>query len=292
MAWCPISSIDTGSSRCVSCSSRASNGRERLVSEVFRPAATTELWCARLADAAFAKHAGSALEKLAVVETANAEEEALAIAIALREAVAEAGTTAALVTPDRALARRVLAALARWTIAVDDSGGDALADTPAGVFARLSAEAALGGLAPVTLLALLKHPLTRLGAPAGSHARGIAVLEQAVLRGPRPRPGTDGLARALAALRAELAKLRRRERSDLHPSDPRTRLRDDELQAAADLVVELIAALAPLECLRDAAHPFAELAAHHRNIIASLSDDGTGVPAAFAGVDGTALAGM
>ena len=58
-----------------------------------------------------------------------------------------------------------------------------------------------------------------------------------------------------------IAKLRRRERSDLHPSDPRTRLRDDELQAAADLVVELIAALATLECLRDAAHPFAELAA-------------------------------
>mgnify|MGYP003693810705 CR=1 FL=1 len=54
-----------------------------------------------------------------------------------------AGKTAALVTPDRALARRVLAALARWNITVDDSGGDALADTPAGVFARLAAEAAL-----------------------------------------------------------------------------------------------------------------------------------------------------
>ena len=46
-------------------------------------------------------------------------------------------------TPDRALARRVLAALARWNVPVDDSGGDALADTPAGVFARLAAEAAL-----------------------------------------------------------------------------------------------------------------------------------------------------
>ena len=53
--------------------------------------------------------------------------------------------TAALVTPDRALARRVLAALARWNVAVDDSGGDALPDTPAGIFARLAAEAALGG---------------------------------------------------------------------------------------------------------------------------------------------------
>ena len=41
---------------------------------------------------------------------------------------------------------------------------------------------------------LLKHPLLRLGAAAGAHARAIAALERAVLRGPRPRPGTAGLA--------------------------------------------------------------------------------------------------
>ena len=88
-----------------------------------------------------------ALDSLAMIEAANAEEEALAIAVALREAVETPDKTAALVTPDRALARRVVAALARWHVAVDDSGGDSLADTPAGVFARLAAEAALGGLA-------------------------------------------------------------------------------------------------------------------------------------------------
>src|SRR6185436_1671915 len=117
----------------------------------------------------------------------SAEEEALAIAIALREAMEVPGKTAALVTPDRALARRVLAALERWNVMVDDSGGDTLADTTAGVFARLVAEAALEGLTPVTLLALLKHPLLRLGAGAGAHAQTIAVIEQAVLRGPRPK---------------------------------------------------------------------------------------------------------
>src|SRR5436190_23725032 len=207
------------------------HGRERTTSEALRPAAMSELWQERLTSADFAVRADTAMTSVAVIEAANAEEEALAVAVALREAVEVPGKIAALVTPDRALARRVLAALARWNVPVDDSGGDALSDTPAGVFARLAAEAALDGLPPVTLLALLKHPLTRLGVPAGTHARTIAVLEQAVLRGPRPRPGTDGLARALAALRAELAKLRRRERSDLHPSDPRTRLRDDELQA-------------------------------------------------------------
>ena len=97
-----------------------------------------------------------------MIEAANAEEEALAIAVALREAMETPGKTAALVTPDRPLARRVLAALARWDVPVDDSGGDPLADTPAGVFARLAAETALNGLPPVTLLALLKHPLCGL----------------------------------------------------------------------------------------------------------------------------------
>src|SRR5262249_59673564 len=121
--------------------------------------------------------------------------------------------TAALVTPDRALARRVLAALERWNVAVDDSGGDALAETSAGLFARLAAEAALGGVAPVALLALIKHPLLRLGAAARAHARTIAVPENAGLRGPRPRPGTAGLAGTLAVRPPAPGKLRRRQAS-------------------------------------------------------------------------------
>ena len=145
--------------------------RELIVSEALRPAATTEHWQQRaktgeFADAADAGHRAAS----AMIEAANAEEEALAIAVALRETLETPGKTAALVTPDRALARRVAAALSRWHVAVDDSAGVSLADTGAGVFARLAAEAALGGLEPVTLLALLKHPLLRLGAAKGSHA--------------------------------------------------------------------------------------------------------------------------
>src|SRR5262249_35464681 len=151
-------------------------------------------------------------------------EEALAIAICLREAVETPHKTAALITPDRALARRVLAALERWKIAVDDSGGDALADTSAGRFARLAAAAALSGLSPVALLALARPPPARPGPAEGPHARAIGPREKAVLRGPRPRPGSAGLAPALAAFRAELAKLRQGEASALHPSDPRASL--------------------------------------------------------------------
>src|SRR5205085_2026711 len=109
--------------------------------------------------------------------------------------------SAALVTPDRALARRVGAALGRWNLEFDDSGGDALMETSAGIFARLAAEAAAKGLEPPTLLALLKHPLLRLG---GAHRRGIETLEMALLRGTRPQAATSGLARDFARFRDEL----------------------------------------------------------------------------------------
>ena len=263
-----------------------SSGRERLVSEVLRPAATTDMWRRTAADPKFGAAAKAALETITVIEAANAEEEALAIAVALREAVHD-HKTAALVTPDRALGRRVLAALARWNIAAEDSSGDSLTDTPAGVFARLAAEAALGGLAPVTLLALLKHPLLRLGTNDPKHA--VATIERAVLRGPRPRRGTDGLARALAVFRAQLEKFRRKEPVDLHPSDPRIGLTDGELAAAAELVGRLGGALAPLESVSKSSLPLSELAERHRAVLAALSlQDRHEI--AFSGSDGVKLA--
>ena len=133
------------------------------------------------------------MDKLAVVEAPNPEMEALAIAVAMREA-RHLDKSAALVTPDRALARRVTAALGRWNLEFDDSGGDALMETSAGIFARLTAEAATKGLEPPTLLALLKHPLLRLGGAHGALKRGIEVLEFALLRGTRPQAGSSGLA--------------------------------------------------------------------------------------------------
>ena len=100
--------------------------RERLVSEALRPAATTERWRRSRMRDGFETRAEPALADVGMIEAANAEEEALAIAVALREAVETPDKTAALVTPDRALARRVVAALERWNVAADDSGGDAL----------------------------------------------------------------------------------------------------------------------------------------------------------------------
>jgi ATP-dependent helicase/nuclease subunit B len=232
-----------------------------------RPAGATERWQASLAAQGFAAHADAALGTIAVIEAANAEEEALAIAVALREAVETPDRTAALVTPDRALARRVQAALARWNVPVDDSRGELLAETPAGVFARLVAEAALGGLEPVELLAMLKHPLCRLDALAAS------TLERAILRGPRLRSGSSGLSRALTNFRDT--------RDSLHGSDSRRAITDAEIDAAAELVARLTDAIAPLEKLPAGARSFAAIAAEHRKVIEALGCDTAELGKAF-----------
>ncbi|MFN3658249.1 MAG: double-strand break repair protein AddB [Pseudolabrys sp.] len=254
----------------------AAYGREALVSEALRPAATTEHWQLSRSRADFGTAADAALASIGLIETANAEEEALAIAVAIREGLEARDKRIALVTPDRALARRVVAALERWRVAVDDSGGDPLTDTQAGRFARLAAEAALKGLEPVTLLALLKHPLLRLGAAASAHDAATAALERALLRGPRPKPGTQALAESLVHFRGA--------RGSLHASDPRRQITDEEIDTAADLVARLGAALAPLESLRADDSPLATFAKCHRDVIAALSDG-----AAFEGHDGKAL---
>src|SRR5262249_61862529 len=89
----------------------AAHRRDRYVCEALRPAAATDAW-KQLAGGGIPWIDG-ALEGVAVVEAANAEEEALAIAISLREAIETSHKTAALVTPDPPLGRPVPAALER-----------------------------------------------------------------------------------------------------------------------------------------------------------------------------------
>lgn len=264
--------------------------RERMISEAMRPAQTTEQWRTRLDTDGFAAVADAAFKDVIVVEAANVEEEALAIAVALREAVATPDKTAALATPDRTLARRVVAALARWNVPVYESGGDRLPDTPAGVFARLATDAAISHLAPVPLLALLKHPLLRLGRPQGGWARGIVALERAILRGPRPRAGSDGLAHALATFLSELARHKAGERDVFHRSDSRLTIAETDLAAATELVAALQTALTPLESAGIETLTLAQFAERHRDAVAALSQDDEGVPVVFAGQDGYALA--
>lgn len=135
------------------------------------------------------------LAGVTLLEAATAAEEAQAIALALRHALETPGRTAALVTPDRGLARRVAGHLARWGIVVDDSAGEALGLTPAGRFAGLLADAAANGFDPARTLAILDHPFA--GGAARAAWRGpIRALDRG-LRGLPPAPGLAGIATRL-----------------------------------------------------------------------------------------------
>jgi ATP-dependent helicase/nuclease subunit B len=225
--------------------------REKILSEAFRPAATTDRWQSRMKAIASV----DPLADVTFLEATEPREEALAIALALRETLESKGATAALVTPDRALARRVAAELTRWNVAVDDSAGVPLAETEAGRFARLVATVAAEELAPIPLLAFLRHPLS----PFAAEAEAIDALEQAILRGPRPAPGAESLARAVED----------RRKLEFHPQDPRARLHRDDWDRAAKLAERIGATLVPLTALAQNRSPLARLIEAHGQALAS-----------------------
>jgi ATP-dependent helicase/nuclease subunit B len=167
--------------------------RAALAAEAMRPAGATQSWREGRVPAA-------ALRELRRLDCAGPQEEALAIALLLRHQLEDPARTAALVTPDRDLARRVAAELRRWEVEIDDSAGVPLARTPPGTFLRLLVEAARE-LAPVPLLALLKHPLAGGGMALGAFRGLVRRLELGALRGPRPGAGFAGLREAVGARR-------------------------------------------------------------------------------------------
>ncbi len=158
--------------------------RNRLVSLALRPAPVTDQW--RTEGDALAPSLGGALANVDWIVAETPRAEARVLAHALRRA-AETGERAALVTPDRALARRVTAELARWSIHPDDSAGRPLALTPPGVLLSRLAAVSADPLTPETLLALLKHPLTASAPGARKpHGARTARLELKRLRGGPP----------------------------------------------------------------------------------------------------------
>jgi len=215
--------------------------RRRIVNEALRPPEATADWTrqiARLQEEGAASGADAVAEGLAGLRliSAAAEEEAAAVAaLLLREALETPGRTAALITPDQALARRVSARLSRWEVEADSSAGRPLAELPVGVLAGLLAEAAADPSDPVRLLAVLKHPLTRLGLEPGALERARRALERYGLRGPR-RAGGDWIERRLAA-----QALPREGEAEVPPG------RLQAVAAAQALLASLRAALAHLE---------------------------------------------
>jgi ATP-dependent helicase/nuclease subunit B len=168
----------------------APSARGRAIANAMAPAIFTGKWQTL-------KPAERRLTGVRALEVADPAEEAQAIAVALREALETPGRTAALVTPDRNLARRVSAHLRRWGIEADDSAGRPLSETPPGTLLTGLAAAAAEQFAPVPLLALLKHPLVRKGEERAAWLDGARRLDLA-LRGPRPPVGLDGISEHLA----------------------------------------------------------------------------------------------
>ena len=216
--------------------------RSRLFSEALRPAETTSEWALSRATAGTLLQ-GKSLDDVTVVEAANEHEEALAIAVALRRAVGE-GRKTALVTPDRALARRVAAELRRFGLQPDDSGGRQLRHYPAAALLLRAVEVALSPGDPVALLSLIKNPLLCCVMPRASARRAAEIVELVAFRGGTGRPDMAELSALFETRWAGLG------RDGVRKPFWLPRISDAEIADARALTQAITEALVPLAALR------------------------------------------
>lgn len=130
--------------------------REDLLKHAFCMPKDTQQWKKRQADFS------AGLNHVHSLVCATAQEEALSIALILREVLATPGKTAVVISNNRALAERICGEMKRWGIALDDSAGIPFTQTPTGIFFRLVLNAAQENLSAPALLALLKHPFCKI----------------------------------------------------------------------------------------------------------------------------------
>ncbi|OCJ23914.1 double-strand break repair protein AddB [Agrobacterium sp. B131/95] len=217
--------------------------RAEVLSRALAPAKATSGWGAwqqTLAPDAIS----NAFADVALIEAANEREEATAIAIALRLALEKPGqdggeSQAALITPDRNLARRVTAELARFGITADDSAGTPLTATPQGALLQLLLEATLRPGDPVAIVSLLKHPLARFGLPQDALQLGVDALEILALRGGIADVDIGALEPLLDRQLAEQAKNR-------HTPQWRKSLAPEAVDRARELARQVSGACEPL----------------------------------------------
>lgn len=212
--------------------------RKHFISEALRPAGTTKAWqdVGKTIGPAALKRA---LDGVNLITAPNAQDEAEAIALIMREVVETPGQTAALVSPDRLLARRVGVRLESWGIRVDDSAGRPFIKTPPGTFLDLVIAAIESDFAPTDVVALLKHPLTRLGFDPFTIRKTARALEIAAFRTDYLGRGLTGIDDALYRARLDVDKERRLHRSV-------RRIHDEDWDTAHDVVARLKDAYAPL----------------------------------------------
>ncbi|MDX9689936.1 MAG: double-strand break repair protein AddB [Proteobacteria bacterium] len=164
--------------------------RLSLLREALRPANTTDQWL-HLDQNTLPK---DALKGLSFLTLDTVRQEADVLALRLREILETPHKTAALVTPDRALAARVAATLKRWDIDVNDSAGTPLDQWPVGSFLSNILAAAEPDASAIAYLSLLKHPLAAAGLDPIWCRRYTRLTERALWRGVRRADGWDGAA--------------------------------------------------------------------------------------------------
>jgi ATP-dependent helicase/nuclease subunit B len=242
--------------------------RNRLLAEVMRPAALTGQWqtLPKRIDHAEARRA---LDGVGLVEAASAEEEAEAVALVMRHAAEDPLSTAALVSPDRVLARRVAVRLRAWGIRVDDSAGRPLPKTVPGAFLDLLLGALAGSFRPAPLMALLKHPLTRLGLGVADVRRRARHVELMAFRRPYLGEGLEAIRAALQEAGTEAAAL-------VPPPRAATRLDAEDRAKAMELVDRLAVAFEPLLALAGSARSLVRLSAAHVKVAEALAAEESG----------------
>lgn len=245
--------------------------RDAFVSEALRPAESTGEWIdyhARVDTASL----DSALEGVSLIEAADEREEALTLAIAMRHVLEASGETAALVTSDRNLARRVRTELLRWGVDAEDSAGESLSRRPIGVLARLVIACAVSKMEAADLAALLAHPLLRLGLSRVEIARCGALLEIGLLRS---ASAAGCLSERLVGEPSALIAAARNEADNIFAHPAKKRITAEEWTSLEELLSRIGAQFAPLLNLRGKLALKQWVAAHRDTVeaISSPEDD-------------------
>lgn len=183
-----------------------------------------------------------ALSRFTLIEATNERQEALAIAVAMREVLNRQGQTAALVTPDRNLARRVSMELQRYNIIVDDTGGTPLKNSQAALFLRQITQICFLDFQNSALAALLKNPLSLAGLSFGKARKLSRQFELVALRGVINQPQPGQFASFISRCKERIAEAK-------YISAPVKRIEDDDWSELINYAEQLDVIFRPLMVL-------------------------------------------
>ncbi len=231
--------------------------RAILSREIMRPSDRTHEWFTVLPD----MRETLAWERvgLSLVQADDRHHEARTIALILRHALDTTGQTAALITPDRDLARRVKAELMRWSIDIDDTAGESLARQGAASLLVVLIQCLTTSFAPDAVVALLHHELIDFGLAPATYRKAVTAYEMAALR-------QQGLSPGLHGLKLALKRAKHTREQDEHKSRAIKNIDDDDWGEVENLVQRMESILAPFQL-----HTEQSFSAHLEALMTALS---------------------